>query len=249
MALDKIQLVDCDFGQDISKDIEKFVYEQLEWLDMAHRELHTSKIPKWRKLYLGTPNELSRNFPFPNAANTVVQVVGETVDTMVARVMGYVWATHPAWVFKNYVRTKDDKGKKQNEERARMLEDFLDTVGLEPSELNLQPTEALWYTDASKLGTAFIKLSAEEQIEAVVVGYGEAGKKFKGKETTIYAGPRVSNLRHEDVMADPGADCLERAALVGVRHKLYRTDLEDRAHRELYDKAAVEAAGLLGSRQ
>jgi hypothetical protein len=242
MAADKIQLVDCDFGVDVEADIEKFIHQQLEWLDVAHRELHTSKIPKWRKLYLGTPAETSRNFPFANAANTVVQVIGETVDTMVARVMGYVWATHPSWAYRNYAKSKSDKQKRDYEDRARLLEDYMDIVGLEPSELNLQPIEALWYTDASKLGTAFVKLSVDEQIEAVVVGYSEAkSRKWKGKETTIYAGPRVTNLRHEDVMADPSAETLEKAAFVAVRHKLYRVDLEDRAHREIYDRKVVDS--------
>jgi hypothetical protein len=169
------------------------------------------------------------------------------VDTMVARVMGLIYATHPLWVFQNFAKATTKDEMKEHELLKRLMEDFMEIVGFEPSELNLQPIEALWFTDAAKLGTGFTKLSLEDITEAVVVGYDETSskKRIKGEETTIYSGPRVSNLRHEDVMADPSARTLEDAALVSVRHKLYRVDLEDRAHRELYDKDAVKK--ILGS--
>ena len=239
---DKQQLVNVDFASEEQEAIEYFIHQQLEWLTQAHRELHEQKIPKWRKLYLGTPSEQSRNFPFPNAANTIVQVVGETVDTMVARVMGLIYATHPLWVFQNFAKATTKDEMKVHELLKRIVEDFMEIVGFEPSELNLQPVEALWFTDAAKLGTGFTKLSLEDITEAVVVGYeeGSSRKKIKGNDTTIYNGPRVSNLRHEDVMADPSARSLEDAPFVAVRHKLYRVDLDDRVHRGLYDAEAVD---------
>lgn len=235
----KFEMVDVDFGKDATKDIERFVDHQLDALEKSHRDLHENKIPRWRKVYLGTPAEATRNFPFPNAANTIVQVVGSTVDTMVARVMGLIYATHPLWAFSNYAKEKDMQKRRMREERRRQLEDFMDIVGMEPNELNLQPIEALWWTDATKLGTGFIKATYEHNIESEVVGYEE--QKIKGNEVDIYKGPRVVNLRHEDVFADPSVDSLEKSAMVAVRHKLYRTDLEDRAFRGIYDKAAVEA--------
>lgn len=241
----KFQLVDVDFGKDAMPHVDHFVHEQLESLERSHTELHKSKIPKWRKLYLGTPAEQSRNFPFPNAANTIVQVVGETVDTMTARVMGMIYATHPLWPFQNYAKAATYDEKKVNELRRSTIESFMEIVGIEPNELDLQRVEAQWFTDAAKLGTSFVKVGYEEQVESVVVGYEEGGKRARGVERTIYEGPRVTKLRHEDVMADPAAQTLEDAAFVSVRHKLYRVDLEDRAHREVYDKKAVEK--VLGS--
>ena len=239
----KFEMVDVDFGKDAQEDIARFIEQQLQWLEDAHRDLHTNKIPRWRKIYLGTPSEASRNFPFPNAANTVVQVVGETVDTMVARVMGLLYATHPLWKFSNFSKEKDMAARKLREERRRQLEDFMDIVGMETNELNLQPVEALWWTDATKLGTGFVKVGLEQVQEAVVVGY--EGTKTKGKDVTIYDGPRVTNLRHEDVLADPSVDSLDKAAMVAVRHKLYRTDLEDRSFRGIYDSKVVKE--IMGS--
>lgn len=234
------ELVNADFGKDVNADIEWFVEQHLESLTEAHRDLHTNKLPKWRRAYLGRPAEETRNFPWPNAANTVVQVIGSTVDTMVARVMGLVWATHPLWPFKNFAKAESDEQKSAFEEERRTLEDFMDVVGVEPAELNLHEVEALWYTEAATLGTAFVKLSVEDNVESVVTGYTEAKAKIKGVETTIYEGPRVTNLRHEDVLADPKANSLDSADLVAVRHTLTRPKLEERGFLGLYDKKAVE---------
>lgn len=236
---DKYQLVDVDFGKDVMGDIVHFVHEQLEVLERGHAELHKSKIPKWRRLYLGTPAEQTRNFPFPNAANTVVQVVGETVDTMTARVMGMLYATHPLWSFQNYAKALTMDERKVNELYRTTLENFMEIVGMEPQELDLQRVEAQWFTDAAKLGTSFLKVGLEQRVEAIVIGYGETKSQLRAKERTIYEGPRVVKLRHEDVMADPSVQTLESAPMVSVRHKLYRVDLEDRAFQGVYDRGAV----------
>ncbi len=236
----KGETVNIDFSTEVEEYIEHYICEQLKWLEQSHKELHDVKLPKWRKLYLGIPAEQSRNFPFPNAANTVVQVIGETVDTMTARVMGLIYATRPLWPFLNYVKGKTTKEKKRLEERRRIVEDFMETMGMEPDELNLQFLEALWFTDAAKLGTAFVKLSIDEATEAVVIGYDGQKKRIKASEEVVQFGPRVTKLRHEDVMADPSAQTLEDANFVVVRRALRRMDLEDRGHRGLYDKAAIE---------
>ena len=242
LVADKFQPVNVQLSD--QQEIERFIEEQLKYLKEAHREMHMSKIPKWRKLYLGIPAEAYRNFPFPNAANTVVQVAGETVDTMTARVMGLIYATHPLFAFQNYAKSSTMDERKANEERRSTIENFMEIVGIEPSELDLLPIEALWYTDAAKLGTAFVKVGLEEVTESVIVGYTDQGKKIKGDETTIYSGPRVINLRHEDMLANPNTE-LEKAPFVAIRHPLTRTELEDRVHRGIYDAKAVEK--IMGS--
>lgn len=233
------QLVDVDWGKDVNEDMRYFVDAQLETLITAHSELHKQKLPKWRRLYLGRPLEPVKNTPWANAANTVVQVVGETVDTMVARVMGLVWATNPLWTFQNFSKAATDEEKAANEAERQVIQDFMDVVGFEPDELNLHPVEALWYTEAAKLGTAFVKTPLEDRTEAVVIGYAD-GKSIRGKDRTIYAGPKVENLRHEDVLVDAGCSDLSKADFVAVVHHLSRVQLEERGFKGAYDKTAVE---------
>lgn len=238
---DQFELVDVDFGPSVEAEIEKYVRDMLELRIAQHQDLHRNLIPKWRRLYLGVPAEMTRNFPFPNAANTVVQVIGETTDTMVARVMGLIAATHPLWPYKNYV-AGDEKAIKEAEDKKRVLEDFMDNVGMDPFVLNLQPIESLWYTDACKLGTSFLKINIEEQVEAVVVGYeSDAKKKIKANELTKFEGPRVSKLRHEDVLVDPTVTNLTDDNFIAVRRTLKRFDLEERGFTGAYDAKKVEA--------
>lgn len=236
---ERYELVDADFGKGPNEELAHYVDEQLSSLIEGYKELHINRLPKWRRSYLGRPLEESRNFPFANAANTVVQVIGETVDTMVARVMGLVWATHPLWTFQNFIKSGTDEERKRNEDERRVLEDFMDIMGFEPSELNLHEVEALWYTEAANLGTAFVALSLEDDVEAVVTGYTDTKDKFKGTERAIYSGPCVSNLRHEDVLSDPERS-LERSLFVAKRRRLKRFELEERMFKGHYSKKAVE---------
>lgn len=239
MATSDIQLVSTKFGQDTDSEIEQFVFEQLEWLIDAHKDLHTNRIPKQRKLYDGTPATETKSFPWPNSSNVVVQVIGETVDTTVAWVLGVHYATHPLWVFQNYA--KPQPGQEEELERQRQtLEDFMDLMGYEPTELDLFRKEGVWYTDACKLGTSFVKLTYEHRVEAVVTGYTDTKKKrIEGSDETLYSGPQVENLRHEDVLAVPDAPTLQKSGFVAQKRTLRRPELEERGYLGLYNKDAV----------
>ena len=236
-----IQLVNTRFGEDTDSEISQFIDEQLEWLIDSHREMHKNRIPKQRKLYDGTPATETKSFPWPNSSNVVVQVIGETVDTTVAWVLGVHYATHPLWVFQNYAKPKPGE-EEQLEKQRQALEDFMDLMGYEPTELDLFRKEGIWYTDACKLGTAFVKLSYEHNVEAVVTGYTKSkrGKgTIEGSDETLYSGPQVDNLRHEDVLAVPDAPTLQKSSFVAQKRTLRKTQLEERAFLGLYDKAAV----------
>jgi hypothetical protein len=246
MAITDIQLVNTRFGADTDGEIATFIYEQLEWLIDSHKDLHTNRIPKQRKLYDGTPATETKSFPWPNSSNVVVQVIGETVDTTVAWVLGVHYATHPLWVFQNYA--KPAPGQEEQLERQRQtLEDFMDLMGYEPTELDLFRKEGIWYTDACRLGTSFVKLTYEHRVEAVVTGYTSArrGRKgIEGSDETLYSGPQVENLRHEDVLAVPDATTLQKSGFVAQLRTLRRPELEERGYLGLYEKEKV--ADLLG---
>jgi len=242
MASD-FQLVNCNFGADTDLEMTQYVEAQIEFLIQSHMDLHRNRIPKWRKLYLGIPAEDTRSFPWPNAANTIVQVIGEIVDTIAARVLGLLYATHPLWAFQDF-RKFDQDNADQFEAAARerqTLENFMDLVGYEPTELDLYRLEGLWYTDAARLGTAFLKVGVEQNIEVTNVGYTSSKTKVQGDESTIYSGPRVHKLRHEDVALTPDAPTPGEAEFVFQVRTLRRKALEERGFTGAYDKASVDA--------
>jgi hypothetical protein len=237
------QLVNCNFGKDTDAEQSAYVDSQIEFLTQSHQDLHKNRIPKWRKLYLGIPAEETKSFPWPNAANTIVQVIGETTDTMAARILGLAYATHPLWSFQDY-RRFDPSNNEEFESAAkerRTLEDFMDLVAFEPSELDLYRIEGLWCTDMIRLGTAFLKMGYEHKVETTNVGYTSAKSKvIQGDETTIYSGPRVHKLRHEDVFLTPDASTPGEAEFVFQVRTLRRKALEERGFTGAYNRAAVD---------
>lgn len=236
---DGFELVDVGktFGADTDKEIENWLFDDLSSKIDAHRDLHLSKIPKMRRLYLGKPNSESKSFPFPSASNIVIQVIGDRVDTLTARILGFIFATSPLWkyMYPAVIDSADEAEKKRS-----TLEQFMDIVGYEPGELDLYRIYGQWCTEHAMLGTSFVKAYIEDCVEAVAVGYTSAkGKKFD--QETIYEGPRVEKLAHEDLLMDPAAQTIEKSRLVAQRRPLKRFDLEERAFTGFYEKAAVES--------
>lgn len=234
---DDFRLVDADFGDENNARIEQWVFDYLESLMNSHRDLHQTRIPKWRKLYLGKPNEETRSYPWPNASNVVAQVIGDTCDTMSAREIGYVFGTSPAWTVR-YIGGHGDPA--QNEAKRRALETFLDAEALSPDALNLYEQYSRWCLDGNKLGTAFIKPIYEHRVEAETVGYDERAKKPTFRLSTIYQGPLAQKVRHEDVLTDAAAPEISKAKMVAVRRILTRLELEERGALGFYDRAAVD---------
>ena len=89
--------VKVDFGSDGNKDLDVFVKENLEALITAYQELHTSKVSEWRRLTKGTPREKTRSFPWENASNVVIQLIGENVDVIKAVQLGTIYEIMPIW--------------------------------------------------------------------------------------------------------------------------------------------------------
>ena len=238
------QLVETRFGADTDAEMNQYVDNQIEFLINSHQDLHKNRIPKWRKLYLGIPAEETKSFPWPNAANTIVQVIGETTDTMAARILGLAYATHPLWTYQDYRRfdPADSERFEAASKERRTLEDFMDLVAFEPTELDLYRIEGLWCTDMIRLGTAFVKVGYEHKVEAINVGYTSAKSKvLQAEESTIYSGPRVHKLRHEDVAGTPDASTPGEAEFFYQLRTLRRKALEERSFTGAYRREAVDA--------
>jgi hypothetical protein len=86
------------FGKEGNAALDAYVEERLTYLKSQLRNLHETKVPEWRKGYRGTPKEPNKTFPWPNASNLVVQVIGSHVDTLRARVLGSIFYTPPLYI-------------------------------------------------------------------------------------------------------------------------------------------------------
>ena len=67
------------------KEIDKYVEDRLTSLTGSLRQLREDKITQWRRIYTGMPREKSKSFPWQNASNLVIQLVGSYVDQLKAK--------------------------------------------------------------------------------------------------------------------------------------------------------------------
>src|SRR5439155_11816994 len=125
-------------------------------LEDGLRELHETKIVKWRKAYEATPREKTREFPFYNASNLVVPIIATFSDTLLARVMSAVLKTRPVWVAKIFGSHKDI-----DDTVRTALEEFMEYVGIEPTELDLYRVYHEWFGEGIKYGTSVLKCPHE----------------------------------------------------------------------------------------
>lgn len=186
---------ETSFAKDVDESIKLWVAEQIKARRRQLEQRHKKLVPEWRRIAEGRPKEEKKSWPFENCANLVHQIVGEAADDMAARVMGIVWATAPIVIYRYFTKSKDQQEVENNAKKAKVLEQAMDYFAYEPNELDLWNRENIWFSDSTKIGTAWVCAVPEERVEQVFVGYDTKAKGSNFSEETLYEGPRVLNLR------------------------------------------------------
>jgi hypothetical protein len=206
-------------------------------LEDSLRELHETKIVKWRKAYEATPREKTRDFPFYNASNLVVPIIATFSDTLLARVMSAVLKTRPPWVAKIFGSHKDI-----DDTVRTALEEFMEYVGIEPQELDLYRVYHEWFGEAIKYGTSTLKCPHEIRYKDELMqdeGDGSGGKP-SFLRSTEYSGPRPEKIAFEHFLMPPGAKSLESADIRIHKRVMIKSDLEERRFFKIYEPAKVD---------
>lgn len=240
----KFEMRATSFPKDVDEQINKWVCEQIKARRRQLERRHKNLVPEWRRLAEGRPREENKSWPFENCANLVHQVIGEASDDMAARVMGIVWATAPIALFRYFIKSATDQETENNAKKAKLLEQAIDYFAYDPNELDLWNVENIWFSDSSKLGTAWVCVVPEEIKEQVYIGYDNTKKGSNFEEETIYEGPRVLNLNDEDVLYDLNVDKPEYSDFLSRRITLTRRKLQEREFKKLYQEGSV--AKILG---
>src|SRR5882724_4831496 len=207
-------------------------------LEDGLRELHETKIVKWRKAYEATPREKTREFPFYNASNLVVPIIATFSDTLLARVMSAVLKTRPPWVAKIFGSHKDiDDGNRTG------LEELMEYVGIEPTELDLYRVYHEWFGEGIKYGTSVLKCPHEvrykDELE-VDAGDGTGKPEVAFMRSVEYEGPRPEKIAFEHFLIPPGAKSLESADIRIHKRVLIQSELEERKFFKIYEPFKVD---------
>lgn len=228
------------FSDERIKDIEGYSRDRIQSLVRGLRGIREDKINKWRKIYNGIPREKTKSFPWQNASNVVIQLVGSYVDQLVAKiVMGSV-AMEPLY----HAELVGEFPKETNAETQRMaVEEWLAYRMLEPSQVNYLPKAVIWIRNMVRYGFGAIKVIPEKLVEQVVTDGGGF------REYTRHNGPVAYPIMFEDFLMPSTTIELERAPFIAQRSRFERFEIEAMLHDPSYNRAKIQEALKSPTRQ
>ena len=208
-------------------------------LEAGLKDLHETKITKWRKAYEACPREQSRDFPFYGASNLVVPIIAIFSDTLLARVMSAVLKTKPPWISKVFGKHAD-----LGDPEREAIEELMEYAGMEPGELDIYRVYHDWFADTIKYGSSMIKCPHEVRYKyevQEVAGDGDPGGEVEIEfmKSTAYEGPRPEKIAFENFLLPPNAKTVEAADIKVHKRQMTREELMGRFF-QIYDPLVVD---------
>lgn len=231
--------VEIPLSKELSKtqlaEIDTYWKERMKSLKHSLTEIRGEKVSQMRKIYYGTPREKTKSFPWQNASNVVVQLVGSYIDQFTAKVVMATAGSDPLFVAGLMGEwNREEKAEEQRE----AIQDWLSFSGMEPSHLNLMMKYPIWIRTFAKYGLGAVKLLPELVVEKVAESYSsEGGVSFKN--FVRHDGPVCLNLMFEDFMIPGTQKELERYPIVAQRAVMEKFEVERFLDDETFNKKNV----------
>ena len=232
-----LQPTKVEFTGDALNEVKGYLHERIQALTDGSRQLFQTKLPEWRRLYEARPLERNRQFPFENASNLVVPIIGIHCDTLHARIMASLWKTKPLFYSKLYgVYDKDMDPVRQ------AWEDYLVYEATEPEELNLYETESEWVSEIVRYGTSTMKVVNTQRYEDYFQPAGDGATVKDGNffRKTIYDGPCPQKLAYQDFLIPENIAHWQQADVKIHIARLTYYDLMQRKQYGVYDEKAFD---------
>lgn len=110
-----------------------------------------NQVDDWNKAYLGEPLARRKDFPWENACNVVIPLIGIHTDSIVARIVNTVFSVEPLWTASPLIKSLDDV--------AKPLERFMDWSRRQ--EFDAYNMIRSWVLEVVKYGWGYIKVPWE----------------------------------------------------------------------------------------
>jgi hypothetical protein len=228
------------FSDERIKDIEGYSKDRIQSLVRGLRGIREDKITKWRKVYNGTPREKTKSFPWQNASNVVIQLVGSYVDQLVAKIVMGTVAMEPLFT----TELVGEFPQEDNAEKQRVaVEEWLAYRMLEPSQVNYLPKAVIWIRNMVRYGFGAIKIIPEKVVEQVVSENGEF------RDYVRHNGPVAYPIMFEDFLMPSTTIELERAPFIAQRSRFERFEIEAMRHDASYNRERIKEALQSPTRQ
>lgn len=227
-----------NFPGELEARLKSFLRDKVRSIRQGLFTIHNDRVIKWRKNYEGIPASATREFPFHNASNLVVPIIAIHSDTLLARVMSAIIKVQPPWNARIVAGFAD---KPELSGVSSALEQFLQYVAYEPTELDLYRVYHEWMGETIRYGTSTVKSPiVVEKEDYVVPGDGSGEGSITYDTRTVYQGPRPEKIRFSDFGISPSAKTVDSADFKYHCAHLQKSDLEYRVYRGQYDKEAVD---------
>lgn len=232
-----LQPTQIDFKGDGLAHVKGFLHERIAALTSDSKTLFTTKLPEWRRLYEARPLERNRQFPFENASNLVVPIVGIHCDTLHASIMSAIWKTKPIFYTKLY-GTYD----KDEDPTRQAWEDYMVYEAVEPDELDLYTVESEWIAEIIRYGTSTLKVVNSQRYDDYFQPAGDGSSTKNGNffRKLKYDGPCPQKLAYQDFLIPERVAKWQHADIKVHIARLTLPDLMQRRQFDVYNKEAID---------
>ena len=149
-----------EFSKEDLTRLEEFIEENVKSINSKLESFRSSKLPEYVRLYKGKPKSEEANFPWPGAANLIIQLIGTFCDELLSRVMA-IYMYDPLWT----VHTSGDTSEQTAEDLRKILEKFLMDEAYDPASLDMYRVEQAFFNSAIKYGTGIMEFPWEYDVE------------------------------------------------------------------------------------
>src|SRR5262252_6593586 len=199
-------------------------YLDLEFTEarIDHQSLE-DKVDEWNRAYLGEPITRRKDFPWQDACNVVIPLIGIHTDSIVARIVNTIFSVDPLWTARPLIKSLDDV--------AKPLEDFLEWSRRQ--EFDAYNMIRSWALEVVKYGWGYIKVPWEvATLRTFKVGGG--GKAIPVDR--IVRRPRPQHVLLIDILCQVGIeDDLNQAEWLAHRVRLTDGQLRWREYDGVYE--------------
>lgn len=234
------QIIKVNFGDNEMPGLHKYIKDQVNYIWTKQTKMRMEDLPHWIRIYRGTPETKEAKFPWPGAANLVVQIAGTHCDELLSRVMA-IWQTAPIYTAELYGDFEDGLG----QELRSVIEFFLDKMAFEPTELDLFRVEETVFSSTIRNGTGIIKFPYEYLVEKQPVsidGAANAGSKQHFSPVIKRDGPHPEAVPLNLFGIDSRFANLANSNFIYHVLTKHKTEVEDMLrHDEIYNTEAVKS--------
>jgi hypothetical protein len=148
------------FSEEDLERLEMFIKDKVKSINSKLESFRSQKLPEYVRLYKGKPKNAESEFPWPGAANLVIQLIGTFCDELLSRVMA-IYMYDPLWK----VHLSGDSADQTGEDMKKMLELFLMDEAYDPDSLDMYRVEQAFFNSAIKYGTGIVEFPWEYEVE------------------------------------------------------------------------------------